>query len=169
MSTVKWVVVVVLLAAFAAMALRIAFLQAERAELRAEIARQEELVRNREARIAGLELVVAARDRELAAVAGQVEATQRAMDQFHGRVRQMQKILSAAVAVDAKPGSVIDDQTNRDVVRHLNELVVPPVVRDQAAGGDSGPDGGEAPPVPEALRSGSGPGAVGRDPAPGQP
>lgn len=145
-------------------------LEAERAELRAEVARQEELVRNREARIAGLEQVVAVRDQEIAAVNGQVAATRQAMDQFNGRIRQMQKILSAAVAVDAKPGSVIDDETNRAVVRHLNQLVVPPVLRDEtAADGNPRPGIGEIEPVPASVWGGHGAYAVERDATPGQP
>lgn len=145
-------------------------LKAERSDLRAEVARQEELVRNREARIAGLEQVVAVRDQEIAAVNGQVAATQKAMEQFNGRIRQMQKILSAAVAVDAKPGSVIDDETNRAVVRHLNQLVVPPVLRDEAAAaGNPHPGTGEMEPVPQAVWGGHGAYAVGRDTTPGQP
>ncbi|NDY56658.1 hypothetical protein G3N56_07865 [Desulfovibrio sulfodismutans] len=142
-------------------------LEAERSDLRAEVARQEELVRNREARIAGLTQVVAVRDQELAAVNGQVAATQKAMDDFQTGIRRMQRTLATAVSETPKPGSVVDEKTSLEIIRNLNAAVLAYGVRGQTeTGGDRGAAGGEAEPVPAHLWAGSAARSVGGGAAP---
>jgi septal ring factor EnvC (AmiA/AmiB activator) len=120
MNTVKWIVVAVILAAFAAMALRIAYLKAERAELWAEVSRQEELVRNREAKIKGLETAIARKETEIAAVSSQVGAIRDAMGAMIASTAAVEGIFAGAS--DAPPKNkedVSDANTSRKALRTL--------------------------------------------------
>lgn len=155
MNTVKWIVVAVILAAFAAMALRIAYLKAERAELRAEVSRQEELVRNREAKIKGLETAIARKETEIAAVSSQVGAIRDAMGAMIASTAAVEGIFAGAS--DAPPKNkedVSDANTSRKALRYLNDLrsaLVASSLRHEAAAGNQGSGRNQDQPLPEAV------------------
>lgn len=129
-------------------------LRADCAEFKAEVGRQEELVRNREARIKGLETVVARKETEIAAVSSQVEAIRDAMGTMASSAAAVEGIF--ANASDAPPknkGDVSDEGTSYKALRYLNDLrgaFASPVVRREAAGNqDSGRSKNQ--PLPEAV------------------
>lgn len=153
----------VLLALLASAAAYVFKLRADVAELKTEVARQEELVRNREARIAGLELEVQTKGQELSAVADQTAAVVAANQELQGRLVELDDIMSTAAVVKAEPGEVLDDKASARVVRYLNGLPGAYGLREAPENrGNPSPGVGEADPVPKAVQSGFGRKAVGQ-------